>query len=74
MTNMIKAWYGSKPTTCNHCKEPLKDRFYDTNVAQTGTWGILCEGCFNETGSRIGMGLGQRYEQSVSGLWLKTGG
>jgi hypothetical protein len=55
------------------CKAALDNKFYDARI-QMGPWGCLCEDCFIEHGTGLGLGRGQRFEISATGRFEKTGG
>jgi hypothetical protein len=58
---MAKKWMGSKPETCELCKQPLKQQFVDGRTAW-GFWAIMCASCHDKVGCRLGTGCGQRYD------------
>ncbi len=72
MKDKRKYWYGSDPTNCENCKNPLTITFVDGATA-LGGWMKLCDRCHNALGYGLGVGKGQRYQRMDNGKWLKVG-
>ncbi len=60
----VKRWCGAVPNVCQLCDSTLEDVFYDART-QSGRWGILCQMCFNEVGTGLGTGKGQKYDHKT---------
>jgi hypothetical protein len=67
-----KYWLGRVPVTCDVCSKSIETKFFDARVG--GSWGNVCESCFEEYDGQLGLGQGQRYELDGDGHWPKTGG
>lgn len=64
------------PTHCDLCRKTLsKDKYMiDGQVKDLqGKWACMCAVCFNQRGSRIGLGYGQLYLRDENG-WLGVAG
>jgi len=66
-------WMGTPPSSCDVCKAPLVDEFYDAKTTH-GPWGNLCAGCFKTIGIGLGLGRGQHYVKNADGEFAKTEG
>lgn len=56
----MKYWMGLKPTHCQLCGTPLKEKFVDGQTLD-GRWAILCMWCHLTYGMGLGTGRGQIY-------------
>lgn len=69
---MQKKWIGPVPKRCDICHAALTDIFFDARSTVVGRWGNFCQSCFeSHTTGRLGIGHGQRYENTANG-WVKT--
>lgn len=57
---------------CDLCHQPFNGKMYDAKVG--GPWGNICQKCFQSNNCRLGLGLGQAYEQQTDSRWLCVGG
>lgn len=68
-----KRWFGTPPTDCNLCHEPIENAFVDGKTAY-GPWAMMCLSCHADHGGRTGTGFGQVYHRTVDGHWVKVMG
>lgn len=66
----MRTWMGSKPVSCDLCKQPLTNTFVDGRT-KLGPWGMLCKPCHNTHGVGLGTGKGQAYRR-VGDQWIDT--
>ncbi len=52
-------WSGSH--NCDICGKLCENTLYDART-RFGTWGIMCEECFQKHGAGLGPGSGQKYQ------------
>jgi hypothetical protein len=52
---------GMVPLICDGCGHPLSQTAYDCKT-QYGPWSWLCQACFAEVGTGLGVGRGQKYQ------------
>lgn len=64
-------WMGNVEK-CQICQANFKDVMYDSNT-RLG-WGNICQECFEDYGTGLGTGRGQKYERQADGRWLKMEG
>jgi hypothetical protein len=70
MPDERRYWYGSDPSVCQWCGNPVNGVFVD-GATRRG-WAILCVPCHAIHGYGLGMGRGQRYTLVLdTGRWLK---
>lgn len=60
-------WMGRRPEKCELCSKNLRYVFFDANIGLQsvgfhGPWALVCAGCFQERGCRLGVGFGQAYD------------
>jgi len=54
--------YARTPEKCDICKGEFNGTMFDVAVPMCGgSWGNICNSCFDHTGARIGIGFGQEY-------------
>jgi hypothetical protein len=75
MCNKVKTrdvfWVG-EINVCQLCNGGFdNDVMYDANIG--GRWGNVCCWCFDASGARLGIGLGQKYKLT-DGKWLLVEG
>lgn len=70
---MKKFWCGSAPHHCDICGEVFNTVFIDGKWMGRA-WANMCQECHTNSGGKLGLGIGQRYEVQPDGKWLKTGG
>lgn len=55
-------WYGAH--VCDFCGKSCETILYDGRT-KFGCWATMCQKCFNENGTGIGIGKGQKYRFST---------
>ena len=65
-------WSGPIPTRCDLCGEKITDTFIDGKV-HNASWAIMCRKCFDNVGSGLGPGQGQKYLKVIKEDNLKEG-
>lgn len=66
-----------QPCNCDRCGRMFGEFMYDAAVKgfYGDPWGCMCETCFKVHKGRLGLGLGQKYEQREDGkFWQIEGG
>jgi hypothetical protein len=66
-------WIGSKPKTCDLCKEEFSNTFIDGRTIY-GVWALMCAKCHEHVGIGLGTGNGQEYQLVEGGDWDKVSG
>ena len=59
------------PDKCDYCGGTIGDEFYDAKL-DGGSWGDVCKRCFRMHGQGLGVGSGQHYKKTSSGVFEKT--
>ncbi len=59
-----KKWLSARPTKCDVCSELLGVDFVDGRTMM-GPWAIMCPGCHDRVGCGLGVGRGQKYDQTT---------
>ena len=72
-------WFGSKPTTCDVCQQPIGQEVGDCFVdgaTKRGPWALMCLTCWTSGIGlgKLGGGMGQKYMLVEGGKWLKVEG
>ena len=65
-------WLSPLEDGCQITNTPYNGVMYDAKTPYG--WANVCHDAFVTLGCRLGLGLGQKYEQQADGRWLKTGG
>lgn len=69
-----ETYFAHGPTACCRCERPFESHIYDTSLPPNGTWGCICEYCFNFLGCSVGWGVGQEFTRLSDGGWYLTDG
>lgn len=56
-------WYGSN--ACDFCGKNCGEILYDGKT-KFGPWATMCQKCFHENGTGVGLGKGQKYKFNLS--------
>lgn len=72
MKEQKRYWLGSAPI-CDICKITTMKTFIDGGT-KVGPWASMCPDCFEEHGTSLGPGKGQKYALQEDNRWLKVGG
>jgi hypothetical protein len=67
---MTKTWKGKVPASCDVCKAPIVNEFFDTRT-RTSRWGSLCRSCWSAEHGKTGAGYAQHYKQNGA-VWEKV--
>ena len=57
-----KKWFG-KRDVCQICNADISNEPFVDGKTIRGPWAIMCLDCHKENGGRIGLGLGQMYDE-----------
>lgn len=67
----VDKWYGDK--ICDFCGQECGEDLYDglTNLC---SWAVMCNKCFENHGTKLGLGYGQHYRKNEDGEYIKIEG